>query len=139
MPAELERLAQLKATTQSRYRFLVHRRTMLFHALNSAALAQQKDGEDGVSFVSQLASQLAETVAECDLQLEEVLKIVDQMAQIKKLIDLHWSSALAIALRKVSLAPPKPLFVRSFYCPAEWKLCPPNQRSWSREGTNIPT
>ena len=112
---------------------------MLFHALNSAALAQQKDGEDGMSVVSQLASQLAETIAECDLQLEEVLKIVDQMAQIKKLIDLHWASALAIALRKVSLAPPIPLLVRSFYRPAKWKLCPPNQRSWCREGTNIPT
>jgi hypothetical protein len=112
---------------------------MLFHALNSAALAQQKDGEDGVSVVTQLASQLAETVAQCDLQLEEILKIVDQMAQIKKLIDLHWASALAIALRKVSVAPPKPLLVRSFYRPAEWKLWSPNQRSCCREGTNIPT
>jgi hypothetical protein len=112
---------------------------MLFHALNSASSGQQKDDEDGVSVISKLASQLAETVAECDLQLEEVLKIVDQIAQITKLIDLHWASALAIALRKVSLVPPKSLLVRSFYLLVEWKLCPPNQRSCCREGTNIST
>jgi len=139
LPAELERLNQLKATTQSRYRFLVHRRTMLFHALNSTSLGQQKDDEDGVSVVSKLTSQLAETIAECDLQLEEVLKIVDQIAQINKLIDLHWASALAIALRKVSLVSSKPQHVRSFYCLVERKLRPPNQRPCCREGTNIPT
>ncbi|KIM44451.1 hypothetical protein M413DRAFT_42835, partial [Hebeloma cylindrosporum] len=102
LPAELERLDHLKATTQSKYRFLVHRRTMLFRALNSASSTQQKDGEDGVSVVSKLTAQLADTVAECELQLEEVLKIVDQVAQINKLIDLHWASALAIALRKLN-------------------------------------
>ena len=112
---------------------------MLFHALNSTSLGQQKDDEDGVSVVSKLASQLAETVAECDLQLEEVLKIVDQIAQINKLIDLHWASALAIALRKVSLIFSKPLHVRSYYCPVERKLRPPNQRSCCHEGTNSPT
>jgi len=104
LPAELERLGDLKAATQSKYRFLVHRRTMLFQALSSTALAQQKDGEGGVSVVSRLTSQLSETIEECDQQLEEVLKIVDQMTQINKLIDHHWASALAIALRKVSFS-----------------------------------
>lgn len=101
LPAELTRLDDLKARTQSRYRFLVHRRTMLFHALNSANLAQQKDGDDGVSALHKLTSQLAETITECEQHLEEVININDQVAQIKKLIDLHWGSALAIALRKV--------------------------------------
>jgi hypothetical protein len=127
LPAELERLGGLKATTQSKYRFLVHRRTMLFHALNSTALGQQKDSEDGVSVVSRLASQLSETIEECDLQLEELLKIADQMTQINKLIDLHWASALAIALRKVSLVPPKQLSLRSNYRLVERKLCPSSQ------------
>jgi len=103
LPVELERLEHLKATTQSKYRFLVHRRTMLFQALNSTSLGQQKDGDDGVSVVSRLASQLADTISECDQRLEEVLQITDQLAQINKLIDVHWSSALAIALRKVNI------------------------------------
>ncbi|KDR80785.1 hypothetical protein GALMADRAFT_153216 [Galerina marginata CBS 339.88] len=102
LPAELERLENLKAVTQSKYRFLVHRRTMLFQALNSTTLGQQKDGEDGVSVVSRLASQLGDTIAECDRNLEQVISITDQMAQIHKLIDIHWSSALAIALRKLN-------------------------------------
>ncbi|KAH9479325.1 hypothetical protein JR316_0007915 [Psilocybe cubensis] len=102
LPAELERLESLKIVTQSKYRFLVHRRTMLFQALNSTSLGQQKDGEDGVSVVSRLATQLADTIGECDKNLEEVLRITDQIAQINKLIDTHWSSALAIALRKLN-------------------------------------
>lgn len=101
LPAELERLDTLKAVTQSKYRFLVQRRTMLFQALNSASLGQQKDGEDGVSVVSRLTLQLADTVTECDKNLEQLLQISDQIAQINKLMEVHWSSALAIALRKV--------------------------------------
>ncbi|CAA7269245.1 unnamed protein product [Cyclocybe aegerita] len=102
LPAELERLLASKAMTQSKYRFLVHRRTMLFQALNSTSLGQQKDGDDGVSVVSRLASQLAETITGCDKHLEELLRINDHIAQINRLIDLHWSSALAIALRKLN-------------------------------------
>ncbi|KAF8967743.1 hypothetical protein BDZ97DRAFT_1916681 [Flammula alnicola] len=102
LPAELARLDSLKALTQSKYRFLVHRRTMLFHALNSTTLGQQKDGSDGVSVVATLASQLADTIAECDKHLDEIIKINDQVAQINKLIDIHWGSALAIALRKLN-------------------------------------
>ncbi|KAF9479581.1 hypothetical protein BDN70DRAFT_685959 [Pholiota conissans] len=102
LPAELERLDELKARTQSKYRFLVHRRTMLFHALNSTNLGHQKDGEDGVKVVSRLTSQLAETITECEQNLEEIVNINDQMAQINKLIDVHWGGALAIALRKLN-------------------------------------
>ncbi|KAF8159404.1 hypothetical protein B0H34DRAFT_402388 [Crassisporium funariophilum] len=103
LPAELERLDALKTMTQSRYRFLVHRRTMLFHALNSSSVGHNhREADEPMLVIGRLASQLAETVAECDKQLEEVLSITDQMAQINKLIDVHWGSALAIALRKLN-------------------------------------
>jgi len=85
--------------TQSKYRFLVHRRTMLFQALNSSSTGGSK--EEG-SVVSRLATQLAETIAECEVQLELLLQISDQVCQITKLIEGHWGSALAIALRKVN-------------------------------------
>ncbi|PPQ68317.1 hypothetical protein CVT26_006246 [Gymnopilus dilepis] len=101
LPAELERLDTLRAITQSRYRFLVQRRTMLFQALNSTSLGHQKD-EDGVSLVSKLTLQLADTVGECDKSLEQLLQITDQIAQINRLTETHWSSALAIALRKLN-------------------------------------
>lgn len=107
LPAELERLSTLKAMTQSKYRFHVHRRTMLLQALNSFTLSpgdKHKDGDDGgVAITTKLVSQLSETTADCDRLMEELLQIADQQAQIGKLQDVHWASALAIALRKVCI------------------------------------
>ena len=101
LPAELKRLDTLKSVTQSKYRFLVHRRTMLFQALNSSLTgAKLKNGDTLV--IGGLASQLADTIAECEKLSEELLSISDQTAQINKLIDIHLGSAFAVALRKVS-------------------------------------
>lgn len=101
LPAELKRLEALKGTTQSKYRFLVHRRSMLLQALNLSSSPVAKDGEDSMDIISKLTVQLSETIGECDRLLEELMKITDQITQITKLIDHHWASALAIALRKV--------------------------------------
>jgi hypothetical protein len=100
LPAETERLAGLKSMTQSKYRFHVHRRTMLLQALNSFSGTQFGKDKDGL--VGKFTSQLSETIAECDRHFEELLRIGDQQSQIAKLQDVHWASALAIALRKVS-------------------------------------
>jgi len=136
LPTELERLESLRAMTQAKYRFLVHRRTMLFQALNSTTLGQQKDGEDGVSVVSRLSTQLAETVAECDQRLEEVLKLNDQTAQINKLLDIHWASALSIALRKVCRNA-RDNYSFSLPFAAQWELRSSNQGSSFGQRTNI--
>jgi hypothetical protein len=95
---ESERLATLKLMTQSQYRFQVHRRTMLLQALNSSATATPHDP----SIISNLAVQLSETTAQCDRLMEELLRISDQHSQLAKVQDLHWASALAIALRKIN-------------------------------------
>ncbi|KAJ2918650.1 hypothetical protein MD484_g1798, partial [Candolleomyces efflorescens] len=108
LPAELERLESCKTMTQAKYRFLVHRRTMQLHALLSSSLSpsnskeKDKDSEEGLLTSTKLVVQLSETVAECDTVMQELLKITDQIAQIKKLLDNHWASALAIALRKLN-------------------------------------
>lgn len=104
LPAELEKLENAKLITQSKYRFLVHRRTMLLQGINSRASAPvaAKEREESASTISALAVQLSQTVAECDQQVGELAKIYDQQAQITKMLDVHWGSALAIALRKVS-------------------------------------
>jgi len=94
---ESERLTTLKLTTQSQYRFQVHRRTMLLQALNSSASATHDP-----STISSLAVQLSETTAQCDRLMEELLRISDQQSQVAKVQDLHWASALAIALRKIN-------------------------------------
>ena len=100
LPAELERLEALKSTTQSKYRFLVHRRTMLLQAFHSIS-SVSNNGEDTMGVISKLTVQLSETTGECDRLLEELMKITDHITQITKLLDRHWASALAIALRKV--------------------------------------
>ena len=102
LPAELERLEAAKGVTQSKYRFLVHRRTMLLQALHSIS-GVSNNGEDTLGVSSKLTVQLSETTGECDRLLEELMKITDHITQITKLLDRHWASALAIALRKVLL------------------------------------
>jgi hypothetical protein len=101
LPAELERLDTLKAVTQSKYRFLVHRRTMLFQALNSSVISANQNNGNSIFVIAGLTSQLADTIAECEKLSEELLSISDQTAQINKLIDIHLGSAFAVALRKV--------------------------------------
>jgi len=102
LPAELQRLEALKGTTQSKYRFLVHRRTMLLQALHSISSVANSE-EDTMSVISKLTVQLSETTGECDRLLQELMKITDHVTQITTLLDRHWASALAIALRKVRL------------------------------------
>jgi hypothetical protein len=102
LPSELERLEVLKGITQSKYRFLVHRRTMLLQALHSSS-SVANNGEETMGVISKLTVQLSETTGECDRLLEEVIKITDHVTQITKLLDRHWASALAIALRKARL------------------------------------
>ena len=102
IPAEIQRLNALKSATQSKYRFLVQRRTMLLQAINSTAVSSEPMIEDdGTSALCQLAQQLSEACAECDKLLETLLRVTDQLAQMSKLLDVHWASALTIALRKV--------------------------------------
>lgn len=103
LPAELGRLDTLKVMTQAKYRFLVHRRTMLLQALNSSSEITGRKDDDGIHVVNKLTAQLSQTMAECDLLMEDLLHVNDQISQITKMIDLHWASALAIALRKVCL------------------------------------
>ncbi|KAJ6581028.1 hypothetical protein B0H19DRAFT_1251290 [Mycena capillaripes] len=100
LPAELDRLNTLKSMTQSKYRFTVHRRTMLLQALHS--FSGYNDKEKDAALVAQLTGQLSQTTAECDQLLEDLLQIADQVGQITHLLDIHWSSALAIALRKLN-------------------------------------
>ncbi|RDB18566.1 hypothetical protein Hypma_000217 [Hypsizygus marmoreus] len=103
LPAEVERLTTRKEMAQSKYRFLVHRRTMLLQALNSSSVSPEKKvPEDGVAVVSKLTQQLSQTTAEGDELMEELLRVTDQLAQISKMTDQHCASALAVGLRKLN-------------------------------------
>ena len=90
---------KLKATTQSQYRFNMHRRTMLLQSL--LALGTGAGDHDPGALYS-LTTQLADLTAACDRLMEELLRVADQKAQITHLIDVHDTSALAMALRKLN-------------------------------------
>jgi hypothetical protein len=74
----------------------------LFQALNSSLVGANHKNGDSTLVIGGLASQLADTVAECEKLAEELLSISDQTAQINKLIDIHMGSAFAVALRKLN-------------------------------------
>lgn len=134
LPAELKRLDALRSLTQSKYRFLIHRRTMLFQALNSCLTGSKlKDGDTLV--IGGLASQLADTIAECEKLSDELLSITDQMAQINKLVDIHLGSAFAVALRKVSNLFHSQSLPNSHFL-AEWESFTSGYRTGRGKGTN---
>ncbi|ESK90337.1 hypothetical protein Moror_13766 [Moniliophthora roreri MCA 2997] len=97
LPNDLDRLRTLRTMTQAKYIFGVQRRTMLLQGLLSAA----SEGGSGDN-ASELVQQLADTTADLDRITEELVRQGDEIAQIEKLIDIHWGSALAIALRKLN-------------------------------------
>jgi hypothetical protein len=74
---------------------------MLFHALNTSSITPKK-GSESEWLVSKLTAQLAETITDCDQRLEDLFRINDQITQISRLLEVHSSSALAVALRKVN-------------------------------------
>ena len=96
LPNELARLDAARVSAQARYRFGVHRRTMLLQAL-----AAHPGSADAAEFSAHIAKQLSDVMAECDACTEALVRAVDHTAQINRLLDQHWGSALAIALRKV--------------------------------------
>ncbi|KAL1733656.1 hypothetical protein EV714DRAFT_176033, partial [Schizophyllum commune] len=97
LPNELARLDAARASAQARYRFGVHRRTMLLQAL-----AAHPGSADAAEFSAHIAKQLSDVMAECDACTEALVRAVDHTAQINRLLDQHWGSALAIALRKLN-------------------------------------
>ncbi|KAI0684981.1 hypothetical protein BC835DRAFT_1310264 [Cytidiella melzeri] len=97
LKAELERLDTLKATTQAQYRFNTHRRTNLLQSILAVA-----SGDGDLSALGTLVTQLADVTAACDKYMLQLLDVADQKAQIQQMQEVHVSSALAMALRKLN-------------------------------------
>jgi hypothetical protein len=129
---EVERLERERMEVQAKYRFTVHRRTMLLQSLN--AVASQPGGgfsstlggtssstststsPSALTFsqagaglsppspspASELVHRLAEIGVSLDTFAQALLRISDQLSQIRALQDVHAASALAVALRKLN-------------------------------------
>jgi hypothetical protein len=87
----------VKATTQAQYRFNTHRRTNLLQSLLALA-----GGDSDPVALGMLVTQLADVTAACDKHMLQLLEVAEHKAQIQHIQDVHVSSSLAMALRKLN-------------------------------------
>ena len=66
------------------------------------SLVALTSGETDCAALASLTTQLAEVSASCDTLMMELLRTCDQRAQIQRVQEVHISSALAMALRKLN-------------------------------------
>ncbi|KAL5513414.1 hypothetical protein ACEPAH_3813 [Sanghuangporus vaninii] len=110
---EAERLESERAQATAQYRFTMHRRNMLLQSLNassgpsvspstSSANTINLSQNPPMSPAADLAQRLAEVSATLDRLAATLVRVSDQLAQIRTLRDVHSASALAVALRKLN-------------------------------------
>ncbi|QRW13514.1 Nascent polypeptide-associated complex subunit alpha, muscle-specific form [Ceratobasidium sp. AG-Ba] len=96
LPTEVERLEQLRDVLQTKYKAQVRRRRLLMRSL-----ALYIDGHDPPTS-RRLMDELEDVGNVCDQLAEDLYLVGDQLSQISKLRDVHSTSALAVALRKIN-------------------------------------
>ncbi|KAH7337593.1 hypothetical protein B0J17DRAFT_431967 [Rhizoctonia solani] len=96
LPVEVERLEQLRDVLQTKYKAQVRRRRLLMRSL-----ALYIDGHDPPTS-KRLLDELEDVGVVCDQLAEDLYLVGDQLGQISKLRDIHNTSALAVALRKIN-------------------------------------
>lgn len=101
---EADRLEEERLAAQVKWRFEMHKRTMLMQALNSASAFANSGEVDKENVLGGLISQVATSIASCDSIFASILHMSDQQAQISVVQHRHWASALGIALRKLNKA-----------------------------------
>ncbi|KAL5536675.1 hypothetical protein ACEPAF_498 [Sanghuangporus sanghuang] len=111
---EAERLESERAQATAQYRFTMHRRNMLLQSLNASsgpsispsttysANTINLSQNPPLSPAADLAQRLAEVSATLDRLAATLVRVSDQLAQIRSLRDVHSASALAVALRKLN-------------------------------------
>ncbi|KAG8744539.1 hypothetical protein FRC10_009991 [Ceratobasidium sp. 414] len=96
LPTEVERLEQLRDVLQTKYKAQVRRRRLLMRSLTLYI-----DGHDPPTS-RRLMDELEDVGNVCDQLAEDLYLVGDQLAQISRLRDVHSTSALAVALRKIN-------------------------------------
>lgn len=96
LPTEVERLEQLRDVLQTKYKAQVRRRRLLMRSLSLYI-----DGHDPPTS-RRLMDELEDVGNVCDQLAEDLYLVGDQLSQISRLRDVHCTSALAVALRKIN-------------------------------------
>ncbi|KAL0057457.1 hypothetical protein AAF712_015903, partial [Marasmius tenuissimus] len=107
LPDELSRLSDQRLSTTGKYRWTVQRRSMLMQGLWAVVVLNTGTGAGSSSVdmgpaATSLLTQLSDVVSDCDRMVEELVGVGDQVREIGGLVDNHWASALAVALRKLN-------------------------------------
>lgn len=99
IPEEVHRLEMQRTDVKTRYKMLVRKRWQLM-----GALAGHLDGPDLCDPMTgaRTVEELSEVSIALDRLTDELHTIVEQLGQLKSLRDVHSTSALAMALRKVN-------------------------------------
>jgi hypothetical protein len=98
IPAEIANLEALRTDIKTRYKLLARRRAVLFETLSSFLLGNTEDG----SHAHRLLEELSEIAGTMDHLAEELHSADTQLTHLDSLTQVHISSALSVALRKLN-------------------------------------
>ncbi|TFK29562.1 hypothetical protein FA15DRAFT_664110 [Coprinopsis marcescibilis] len=99
IPAELHRLEMHRTDVKAKYKALVRRRTLLFESLS---LQFTHTSEESSTIGAHIVEQLKDVSRSLDSLAEELHVADEQIGQLNTLVQVHCSSALSVALRKLN-------------------------------------
>ena len=102
VPAEIEALETLRTDLKTRYKLHARRRATLLETLSSVINTGLNTAEEGPGYAHRLLEEISEIAATMDNLSEELHSADIQLAYLDSLTQVHMSSALAVALRKLN-------------------------------------
>lgn len=99
IPEEIHRLEMLRTDTKSKYKALAKRRSTLFESLTFHLTSA---GEENSTFALRIAEELNSIAVSLDQLAEELHSADVELAQLNSIVQIHSSSALSMALRKLN-------------------------------------
>ena len=102
IPAEIGNLETIRTDIKTRYKLLARKRAVLFEGLSSSLAGTNNPAEEGPGHAHRLLEDLSEIAAMMDHLSEELHSADTQLAHLDSLTQVHTSSALAVALRKLN-------------------------------------
>ena len=99
IPEEIRRLEARRTDVKIRYKVLTRRRAVLFEAFSVYVVS---NSEEDSSHTHHLLEDLSDMAIALDQLAEELHSLDSQLAYLDSLTQVHMSSALAIALRKLN-------------------------------------
>ena len=102
VPAEIESLETLRTDIKTRYKLHARRRATLFESLSSVLNTGHNSADEGPGYAHRLLEEISEIAATMDNLSEELHSADIQLAYLDSLTQVHMTSALAVALRKLN-------------------------------------